>query len=191
MPNKPVSYFPATKIKAGVSQASPGVDFKLRWPTGFILLAVMLLGACSNRTELDESVQKLVFKTISGEKIALSERKKATLINFWSTSCAICIAEMPELAEVYEQYSEKGFELIAVAMPYDPPNEVVEFSEAHQYPFPVALDIKGDALKAFATVKGTPTSYLLNADGKLVKRYVGAVDFDGLRGKLDELLGSG
>ena len=35
-------------------------------------------------------------------------------MNFWATSCAVCVAEMPELASVYVAYRERGLELVAL-----------------------------------------------------------------------------
>lgn len=95
---------------------------------------------------------------------------------------------MPDLAELYQRYEPKGFELIAVAMPHDAPNLVVEMSEREQWPFPIALDIKGEAVQAFASVIGTPISYLLDKNGRLVKRYVGAIPMLELERQLDKLL---
>lgn len=163
----------------------------LGWLTGICLLASLLLGACSKRTELDISGQNLTFKTLKGDEIALNEATGPVLVNFWSTSCAVCLHEMPDMAKLYEDYADKGLELIAVAMPYDPPNKVLELAEARKLPFPVALDIEGKAVQAFDSVKGTPTSYLLNSAGKVVKRYIGAIKFKGLREELDKLLALG
>lgn len=153
------------------------------------LLAMSLLASCSNRTELNDSVAGLTFKTLSGKPLAVSDATGPLLINFWSTSCAICVAEMPDMARLYNDYADKGLELVAVAMAYDPPNHVLEMSRSRNFPFPVALDVTGEAVAAFGDIKGTPTSYLLDSDGKLVKRYVGAIPFEGLRDELDELLG--
>jgi protein-disulfide isomerase len=58
-------------------------------------------------------------------------------------------------------------------------------------PFPVALDIKGEAGAAFGSIKGTPTSFLLDADGNLVKRYIGAIDLNKLTKQIDQLMGTG
>lgn len=149
------------------------------------------MGACSKRTSLDDSVQTLVFHTVTGDRIAMAGIAGPVLINFWSTDCAICLHEMPEMAQIYDDYRTTGFELVAVAMPYDPPNKVLELAERQDLPFPVALDLKGEALASFATVKGTPTSYLLDNEGKLVKRYTGAIPMNGLRKQLDRLLGLG
>lgn len=153
------------------------------------LLVMVLLASCSNRTELNDSVSQLTFKTLSGQALKVSEVTGPLLINFWSTSCTICVAEMPDMARLYGDYADKGLELVAVAMAYDPPNHVLEMTERRKFPFPVALDLGGEAVDAFGDIKGTPTSYLLDAEGRLVKRYVGAIPFDGLRKELDELLG--
>lgn len=153
------------------------------------LLAIALLASCSNRTELDDSVARLTFKTLSGVPLTVSEATGPLLINFWSTTCVICVAEMPEMAQLYNDYVDKGMELVAVAMPYDPPNQVLEMAQARKFPFPVALDISGEAVAAFGDIKGTPTTYLLDSEGRLVKRYIGAIPFKGLRKELNQLLG--
>ncbi|NND89383.1 MAG: TlpA family protein disulfide reductase [Granulosicoccus sp.] len=153
------------------------------------LLVTLLSGACSKHTGLDESVRNLAFSTLEGEQIVLSQVGGPILVNFWSTSCAICLREMPDMVDLYQDYRGSEFELLAVAMPYDAPNQVLELAEARQWPFPIALDIRGEALEAFSSVKGTPTSYLIDADGRLVKRYVGAIPFERLREQLDTLLG--
>lgn len=156
-----------------------------------ILLVSVVMSSCSNRTELDASVGELTFKTLTGTEVTLGDSKGPTLVNFWSTSCVICIKEMPHLADFYNTRKPNGFQVIAVAMPYDPPNEVVELAQQLKLPFPVALDIKGEASAAFGSIKGTPTSFLIGADGKLVKRYVGAIDLDKLGKQVDKLLGAG
>ncbi len=185
---KPVSTLPIL-ANAINTRKQRHTAFRYRqWLTGICLLAITGLGACTNRTELDNSVQNLTFSTLNGNKIALNQVTGPVLVNFWSTSCVVCIHEMPEMAELYRQYQPLGFELIAVAMPYDAPNLVVELAEDKQLPFPVALDLKGEAVDAFGSVVGTPTSFLLATDGTLVKRFVGAIKFDQLRSELNKLM---
>ena len=92
------------------------------------------------------------------------------------------------MAELYTELAPLGFELIAVAMPYDPPNQVLELAQEQQLPFPIAIDINGEAVEAFAPVVGTPTSFLLDKEGKLVERYIGALNLSELRQQVDKLL---
>lgn len=152
------------------------------------VFTVLLLSACTKRTEAMVSVSDVTFQTLDGQKIVLSEVSGPVLVNFWSTNCVICLREMPAMAELHQDYQQRGFELIAVAMPFDPPNLVLEYAESRKLPFPVALDIEGKVLEAFEPVKGTPTSFLINTDGLIVNRIVGAINFDKLRRRLDTML---
>lgn len=153
-----------------------------------LALIVLSISACSKRTDLSGNHGSTVFRTLDGRQLVLAEFKRPVLINFWSTSCAICVAEMPQLTKLHQDYSPEGLELIAVAMPHDPPNAVLEFAKARDLPFPVAIDVDGAVLKNFDSVKGTPTSFLFNARGELVSRHVGRMDWEELREEIDGLL---
>lgn len=94
---------------------------------------------------------------------------------------------MPELVHTYEQYQPLGFEMIAVAMSYDRPSDVLELAAQRKWPFVVAIDLDGKLGKAFNDVKFTPTSFLINAEGRIVKSFIGKIDMDALRSHLDKL----
>ncbi len=129
------------------------------------------------------------FVLLDGSKLSSAELQgKVTLINFWATSCTTCVAEMPELVATYNKYKDKGYETLAVAMSYDPPAYVVNFAESRQLPFKVAIDNTGANAKAWGDVKLTPTTYLVNKRGEIVKRYVGTPDFAELHRLIEKLL---
>ncbi|MCB2033489.1 MAG: TlpA family protein disulfide reductase, partial [Ottowia sp.] len=113
---------------------------------------------------------------------------KVTLVNFWATSCTTCVAEMPQIVATYNQYKGKGYDTLAVAMSYDPPAYVVNYAETRKLPFKVAIDNTGAVAKAWGDVQLTPTSYLLNKKGEIVKRYVGQPDFAELHQLIEKLL---
>ena len=85
---------------------------------------------------------------------------------FLGNPCPGCIKEMPGMIETYNQYKAAGFEIIAVAMRYDPPNYVVNFVQTRQLPFPVVLDVDGAHARAFGNVQFTPTSFIIGKDGQ-------------------------
>jgi len=129
------------------------------------------------------------FVTLDGRPIQLgSLRGKVVLVNFWATSCPGCIKEMPDLIETYRQYKDKGFEIIAVAMSYDPPSHVVNFAQTRQLPFPVALDMKGDHAREFDDVRLTPTSFIIGKKGQILEQKIGELDFVKLKALLDKEL---
>ena len=113
---------------------------------------------------------------------------KVTLVNFWATSCTTCVAEMPQVIATYNKYRAKGFDTVAVAMSYDPPSYVVNYAQTRALPFKVAIDNTGAVAKAWGDVQLTPTTYLVNKRGEIVKKYVGEPDFAALHQLIEKLL---
>ncbi len=113
---------------------------------------------------------------------------KVTLVNFWATSCVTCVAEMPKVIATYDKYKSQGYDTLAVAMSYDPPAYVVNYAETRKLPFKVAIDNTGVVAKAWGDVALTPTTYLVNKRGEIVKRYVGEPDFAELHKLIEKLL---
>ena len=125
------------------------------------------------------------FTLLSGQKISTAAdlKGKVYLVNFWATSCATCMQEMPQMVETYQRFKGQGLEFVAVAMNYDPPMYVANYAQTRQLPFKVSLD-DGSAAKLFGNVQLTPTTFVIDKDGKILKRYVGAPQF----AELDQLL---
>ncbi|HYD75114.1 TlpA disulfide reductase family protein [Ramlibacter sp.] len=132
------------------------------------------------------------FVLLDGSKKTTTDLKgKVTLVNFWATSCTTCVAEMPHIVETYDKYKSRGYETLAVAMSYDPPSYVVNYAETRKLPFPVAIDNTGAVAKAWGDVQITPTTYIVNKRGEIVKRYVGQPDFAELHQLIERLLAEG
>lgn len=128
-----------------------------------------------------QKIPTLELALISGNKFNLADfSQKYVLISFWATSCAVCVSEIPEMARFYQQYSGDKFELIAIAMPYDPPNRVLKMAEKKNIPYPIAIDIQGHAMKGFGDVSITPTHFLLSRDGSIISTTQGKYNFSKL-----------
>lgn len=113
---------------------------------------------------------------------------KVVLINFWATDCKSCVEEMPALIDTYHQYHNKGLEIIAVAMPYDPPAQVVAFTEHKKLPFPVMHDGYGNITRQFGEVSITPSAFIYSKTGKRLQKKVGALNFEKLHALLNQEL---
>jgi peroxiredoxin len=126
-----------------------------------------------------KTLGSLNMTTINGEKITSEDLLgKVVLINFWATDCVGCIAEMPYLVDTYNKYKNQNFELIAVSMYYDPPSRVLSFSKNNNLPFPVVLDIDKKIANEFKNITLTPTSFLIDHQGKIINRIIGEIKFD-------------
>lgn len=151
-----------------------------------LLAASGMLGGC-----LSDEAPKVTFKTIEGQQIKPADYdNQVMLVNFWATSCTTCVKEMPELVETYNQFKDRGFRLVAVAMSYDRPDYVLNFAQTRDLPFDVALDLDGSIAQAYKQVKVTPTTYLVNKKGEIVKTYVGEPDFPALHQLIQNSLAS-
>ncbi len=129
------------------------------------------------------------FVLLNGSTSTTEDMKgKVTLVNFWATSCVTCVAEMPEIINTYNKYKDRGYNTMAVAMSYDPPSYVVNFAESRKLPFQVALDNTGKIAKDWGDIQLTPTTFIVNKQGKIVKSYVGAPNFDELHKLIEKLL---
>lgn len=149
-----------------------------------LLAGALVLSGCGQERAPESS-----FVLLDGSKISTEQLKgKVMLVNFWATSCTTCVAEMPELVATYNKYRDNGYETLAVAMSYDPPAYVVNFTETRKLPFKVAIDNTGANARDWGDVKLTPTTYLVNKRGEIVKRYVGTPDFAELHRLIEKLL---
>jgi peroxiredoxin len=145
---------------------------------------LLAVSACSQPMAPD-----INFTDLKGNQFSLTQlRGKIVIVNFWATSCSTCVTEMPHMIETYGKYHARGLELIAVAMSYDPPNYVINFTETRKLPFPVTLDVEGNLARAFDEVKLTPTTFVIDQQGQIIKKYVGVPDFEQLYRLLDERL---
>ena len=132
---------------------------------------------------------ELKFTLLDGRTLTLAElRGRPVLVAFWATSCAPCVEEVPDFIQLYRDYRPRRFELIAVAMPYDPPLHVQKFVQQHDVPYPVALDLPGEAAKVFGGVDFIPQAFLLNTSGEIVYRQVGKLDLERVQRLLEALL---
>lgn len=163
----------------------------VKWILGVAAVAVAATGAffvASGSSAAPDST----FVLLDGSKKTTADLKgKVTLVNFWATSCTTCVAEMPKMVSTYNKYHAQGYEHMAVAMSYDPPSYVVNYAQTRKLPFQVAIDNTGAVAKAWGEVQLTPTSYVVNKKGEIVKRYVGEPDFAELHQLIEKLLAEG
>ena len=158
---------------------------KLAIPLAILVLLAFLGFNLAN----SQQAPNVTFVTIQGKEISMASLKgKVVLVNFWATDCRVCTNEMPNLINTYNAYKAKGFEVIAIAMPYDPPAQVLNYVTQKALPFPVMHDGFGQMIMKFGGVPATPTTYIFDKEGKHLQHSVGALDFNKLKQLLDKEL---
>jgi peroxiredoxin len=162
---------------------------KIHWAAGAALVVVAAAAAFWWVGSAAQAAPASTFVLLDGSKRTTADQLgKVTLVNFWATSCTTCVAEMPRMVATFDKYKARGYDHLAVAMSYDPPSYVVNFAQTRKLPFPVVIDNTGAVAQAWGDVKLTPTTYLVNKRGEIVKRYVGEPDFAELHRLIEKLL---
>jgi peroxiredoxin len=111
-------------------------------------------------------------RDIDGKTVRLSDYlgKQAILLDFWSTFCEPCLAEMPHLRKLYESQKAKGFIVLAISM--DGPETVAEvpsFAKRNNMSFPVLLDEDSHIVSIYNPKKSAPLSVLIDKQGRVVR----------------------
>ncbi len=111
---------------------------------------------------------------LGGTLVSLSQfRGRPVLVNFWATWCPGCEEEMPDLEKLYEKHKKDGLEILAISVDEDR-KPVMPFVARLNPSFKVLLCDENTA-HAY-DVFGLPTTFLVDADGVVVKKYVGGID---------------
>ena len=121
---------------------------------------------------------------LDGNTMSFSAYKgQVVLLTFWGTWCGPCIQEIPDFIKLYDEFSNKGLEIVGIAIQSGNSDNIKKFSEYYNINYPVLTDINGnESYKAFSdygTISGVgtravPTTFLIDREGYIVKTYRGA-----------------
>ena len=114
----------------------------------------------------------------TGDSVGLRQayRGHVTLVNIWATWCGPCRQEMPAMQQLYDSLAPRGFRIAAVSIDQEGPQVVREFARDLGLSFDILHDQTGGIQQAYQTT-GVPESFLLDSNGVIMKRVIGAHDW--------------
>jgi cytochrome c biogenesis protein CcmG/thiol:disulfide interchange protein DsbE len=115
----------------------------------------------------------------TGDSVTLHQRYqgKVTLVNIWATWCEPCKIEMPAMEQVYRALAPRGFAVAAVSIDEGSPDDVRAFGQQLGLSFDLLQD-RSTRIQQIYQTTGVPESFLLNRQGVIVKRIIGAHDWN-------------
>lgn len=150
------------------------------------LLFILALSACSSKNDGGSSylssvsniaTPELPFQDLNGTQYTIGDLKgKPIILNFWATWCPPCRAEMPSMNRAWAKVKDDGILMFAVNVG-EQPETIAKFTKDIPIDFPIILDTDTELSKAWA-VRGMPTTYILDAQGKVVYSAVGERPWD-------------
>ena len=155
----------------------------------FLLIAGLLVLLLLNRNKEYNNSVKIVpikvglpapdfkFPGMDGKMVSLSDfRGKVVLVNIWATWCRSCVDEMPSMEKLYQKLKNQDFEILAVSIDSLGAEVVAPFMKKYKLTFPALMDSEGTLRIAYRTT-GVPESFIIDKDGKLVKKIIGPLDW--------------
>lgn len=130
-------------------------------------------GGNSSNPNVGQLAPDFTLTDLEGEPVKLSDlRGRAVLLNFWASWCPPCRAEMPDLQEAHEKYSD-GIRILAVNIQEDK-EAVKNFVQEFGLTFTVLLDSDGSVARTYR-IAAIPTSFFIDRNGIIRLRWVGAL----------------
>jgi cytochrome c biogenesis protein CcmG/thiol:disulfide interchange protein DsbE len=123
--------------------------------------------------------------------VTLAEYKgKVTLLNVWATYCIPCRTEMPSIQRLYDEYKDRGLQVVAVSV--DAPGmeaAIRQFSTEYELSFDILYDPPGAIQRNYMTV-GVPETFLIGKDGIIRYKEIGGREWDAdtIRALVEQLL---
>jgi len=130
-------------------------------------------------TRLDAPAPMFELRALGGGSVSLADfRGRVVFVNFWATWCAPCEEEAPSLERLRRRLSGTGFEVLSVTIDDPVSYEAVEeFRREFSLSFPILLDPERKAYDSYGAT-GVPETYLIDAQGRLVERFIGPRNWD-------------
>ena len=152
---------------------------KMQWiavALALSLLVTLIVGCGGNSSGeapvVNASAPDFTVQTLDGESVTLSDlRGNPVFLNFWTTWCAPCVAELPDIQEVHEEKSVEGLIVLAINIQQGE-STVGAFIESNGYSFEVGLDASGAIAQAYE-VTSIPATFLIDSEGIIRSKKVG------------------
>jgi thiol-disulfide isomerase/thioredoxin len=136
-----------------------------KFSLGALIVAVSLIAAAAWYFAKEKAQpplpKSLVVTSLANVIFDVAASDKPVLVSFWATTCAVCLKEMPQLIQFQKDHLAYGLRVVAVAMPYDKPQAVLEFAQKRDFALHYAVDLDGKINRALGGVQETPTALVV------------------------------
>ena len=110
---------------------------------------------------------------LNGNWSSLSEFKgKVVILDFWATWCPPCKAEIPHFIELYDDYKDKGLEIIGVSLDFNANKILGAFVEENSINYTILIGDR-DVTDLYGGIMSIPTTFVIDRDGGIRKKYIG------------------
>ena len=126
-------------------------------------------------------------RDLEGHTRTLQEfRGQVVLLNFWATWCPPCREEIPDLVRVQDKFHARGFTIVGISLDESGVEAVRSFADGYHMTYPIVLGTIATARQY--RVSGVPASFLIDREGRIVKRWSGPYPEAAFAARIEEAL---
>ena len=139
-----------------------------------LMFFVLMSNAGAYGIKQDSSrAPNFTLKDLKGARISLSDYKgKVLFLNYWATWCGPCRAEIPDFIEVYDEYKDKGLEILGISVDRISADKVSDFARKNKMNYPVAMATQ-ELFQKYQPPNFIPTTLVIDGNGKIKYTKVG------------------
>ncbi len=153
----------------------------------FLLLSLVFLWSMG--FSYPKKAPEIKFAGLDGKEYRLSDfRGRVVIVNFFASHCPPCMVELKELAKLYRKYKNDGLVIVSLMTDTEAAPLLPQIVEAKGITYPVGLASE-EIMRAFGNIYITPTTFIIDREGQVVKRLVGYAGEKYLEKKVREYLG--
>lgn len=143
----------------------------------FAVVGVFWIGSPQGRSVLTETrrapAADFSLQGLNGKTVKLSDYDgRIRIVDFWATWCPPCRAEIPHFKALTQKYGDRGLTVIGIALDQDGPEVVRAFAQEHSIPYPLVMG-NAQTVRAYGGVRSIPTTFVIDQQGRIYKKYVG------------------
>ena len=136
-----------------------------------------------------QSIPDFSAEDIEGNKVdnSIFKENKVTLVNVWATWCGPCVNELPEIQKVYSELKDQGIGVVGiVADGNDAEDTAKELIELDSLKYKMIIPDSNLEKKLISTLRGFPTSYVVDSEGKILGMKLGGMNAEGFKAFIEQ-----
>jgi len=140
-----------------------------------LCLLMLAILSCSGGGKMKEGNLAPDFEltSLDGTSVTLSQfRGKVVILDFWATWCQPCKLELPHFSELQRELGAQGLQIIGISLDQGGRSEVASFVRESKIPYIIVMG-NGKVMRDFGGIRGIPTTFVIDKQGSIYRKYVG------------------
>lgn len=151
----------------------------MKCKTLILLIPLFLIGInCSKNNNLSTNLPSFTLIDNSNNKVTFAEFAidNVVFVNFWATWCGPCLEETPSLVELHNEFKDKSVKFLGISIDEgaEAMQLVEQFKSEYKIPYPIVVDKDQSIQKAFGGMRGIPTTFIIDKNGKITDKLLGS-----------------